>query len=100
MYHYYTKSSGDCTDNGDTYISSISECEHGYTYATGNSISAGSYDQENSGPISWDPPGCYYESSHLKVGGTNNNGPCSSSDLCVCRHDHHYYTKTNGYCTD
>ena len=84
------KASGYCTDDGGSYITSISECATGFFEAYGYSLIA--YSDGQSGSVTWDPQGCYYEDGSLKFGGSNNVGPCSSSDMCVCKGKQNFLT--------
>ena len=79
---YKERTSGYCTDDGGSYILSLSECGEAANKIGLPTITA--VDDGQTSSTSSDPLGCYYESSQLKFNNKGNTGQCSSSDKCVC----------------
>ena len=73
------KKSGRC----NLYITSMAECSQA-AKALGFSDTSASDDGQNN--VSYDPKGCYYEGSSLKLNSRGTNtGSCTSSDQCLCK---------------
>jgi hypothetical protein len=74
---YERKTSGKCS----SYIISLATCSAAATSLGFADKTA--YSDGQSGK-SYDPLGCYYESSILKFNNNGNYGSCSSKDICLC----------------
>merc|ERR1719247_2953982 len=81
---YELKTSGYCTDGGGDYIHDSATCEKAAAFLGLSDTSASNDGQYNG--VSYDPLGCYFEWSNLKIHTTKkNSGSCSSSDKCLCK---------------
>ena len=76
---YVTISSRSCAYSGYGVVASFSDCS-----AAGRALGYGGAVMDYQS-VSYDPLGCYYESSTVKFNGAGNTGPCSATDRCICR---------------
>ena len=75
---YVTISSQSCAYSGYGVVASFSDCS-----AAGRALGYGGAVMDYQS-VSYDPLGCYYESSTVKFNGAGNTGPCSATDRCIC----------------
>jgi len=92
---YYIRKSGRCA--AGTHIRTYNECNAAArSLRLRDTISS---NDNQSGGVGYDPPGCYYEGNQLKLNpGFKNRGSCSSSDNCVCRKTGKWTIRRSGKC--